>query len=143
MIFTIRSLTTSYNDRDVENINVSYRGNNNERTINFNGRFDVRPEDYQGNESIDKLEELSKQNFLSKLEEIPIEIKSINMVYERESIRNVQVVFNSRNQDRDLSINGNFNLSEEEYENNSSFDQLEAYAKSYLRSESEEVNEAE
>jgi len=63
------------------------------------------------------------------------EIRQINARYSDGELESVQVIYTSRNEERSVSINGNFNMTAEEYRDNEAIEQLEVLAKNHLLNE--------
>jgi len=89
-------------------------------------------EEYEGNESIAALENMSKQHLLDEVTNLNFEIRSIETRYKEGEIKKVQISYNTRNDNRTVSFNGNFEMSDEEYEENKAMERLEEMAKIYF-----------
>lgn len=63
------------------------------------------------------------------------EVRSVNMKYENNELVSVQVIYSARNETRTVSINGNFELTAEEYAGNEAIEQLEQLAKQHTLNE--------
>ncbi|GAB3801964.1 hypothetical protein [Virgibacillus kimchii] len=63
------------------------------------------------------------------------EIRSVNTRYKDGDVSGVQVVYSAKTDNRSINVNGNFELSAEEYENNEAIEQLEIMAKEHLLTE--------
>ena len=63
------------------------------------------------------------------------EVRSVNMKYENNELVSVQVIYSARNEARTISINGNFELTAEEYAGNEAIERLEQLAKQHLMDE--------
>jgi len=63
------------------------------------------------------------------------EIRQINARYSDGDLESVQVIYTSKNEERSVSINGNFNMTAEEYRDNEAIEQLEVLAKNHLLNE--------
>ncbi|MFA1820545.1 hypothetical protein ACDX78_10240 [Virgibacillus oceani] len=63
------------------------------------------------------------------------QIRSVNTKYKDGEVSGVQVVYSAKTENRSVNVNGNFELSAEEYENNEAIDQLEAMSKEHLLNE--------
>nr|WP_289038294.1 hypothetical protein [uncultured Allobacillus sp.] len=63
------------------------------------------------------------------------EIRSTNFQYENKEVTNVIVNYTGRNNDRSISINGNFTLTIDEYNTDSSIAGLEAKAEQHVLDE--------
>ena len=66
------------------------------------------------------------------------EIRSVNTRYENGEVEAVGVNYQARNEDRTVNINGNFELSADDYNLNSSLPDLEKKAKEHLLNEIDE-----
>lgn len=63
------------------------------------------------------------------------EVRSVNMKYENNELVSVQVIYSARNETKTVSINGNFELTAEEYTGNEVIEQLEHLAKQHTLNE--------
>lgn len=129
MNFEVRSINTRYKDSQIENVQVSYRAQNEARSLNGNGNFTLSAEEYAGNESFATLEHMSKQHLLDKVPNLNFEIRSIETRYKEGEINTVRISYTTRNDKRSVSFNGNFDMSNEEYEENKAMGRLEEIAK--------------
>jgi hypothetical protein len=129
----VRRLSLNYKSQEVDKARLSYRvsGRN-----SFNGSVELSKEQYEGNETTEKLEGLAKNHFKEKIEDLEFEIRNINMTYKGKEVDKVQAVLQARS-DNELSGNGSLELSKKEYDENSSPDQLESLFKERLLSEIE------
>lgn len=67
MNFEIRSVNTRYEDGAVKSVHIAYAAKNASRSINVSGTLELSADEYAGNESIERLEELSKQHLLEEI----------------------------------------------------------------------------
>ncbi|WP_078597107.1 hypothetical protein [Evansella clarkii] len=64
------------------------------------------------------------------------QIRSVNTRYdENNNVKSVQVAYAAKNEERTISVNGNLELSAEEYAGNESIEKLEEKAKNHLLNE--------
>ena len=67
MTFEIRQVNTRYKDNAVDSVQVVYTARNNSRSVTINGNFELTAEEYEGNESISKLENMAKEHLLEEV----------------------------------------------------------------------------
>lgn len=135
MLFELRSTNMNYEDGKIKDVNVTYKAGeqNSDSNINITGEFKMTHDEYEGNEAIETLEDLSKEDFLGKIDDLPLQIRSANMVYEGNEIKRVDVICRGKLDDRSLSVSGDLNLDTEIYNNNSSVDKLQEVIKDMLK----------
>lgn len=67
MNFEIRSVNTRYSEGQLSSVTVSYNARNENRSVSVNGNLDLTADEYKGNESIGRLEELAKEHLLNEI----------------------------------------------------------------------------
>lgn len=67
MIIQITSVTMRYAEGIVESVQVHFTGRNEERSININGYIPLTSEEYEGNESVNALEGIVRQQVSEKI----------------------------------------------------------------------------
>ena len=67
MTFEIRQVNTRYKDNAVYSVQAVYTARNNSRSVTINGNFELTAEEYEGNESISKLENMAKEHLLEEV----------------------------------------------------------------------------
>ncbi|MFA1818993.1 hypothetical protein ACDX78_02115 [Virgibacillus oceani] len=137
MQFEVRSINTRYKESQIDNVQVSYKANTESRSVNGNGNFNLSADEYEGNESIATLEQMAKQHLLDEVPNLNFEVRSINTRYSDDEVVSVQISYTTRNDNRTVSFNGNFELSDKEYEENKAMERLEEMAEEIFI---EEVN---
>ncbi|MCT1575707.1 hypothetical protein M3E13_19510 [Oceanobacillus kimchii] len=135
MLFEVRSVNTAILNGEINGVQVVYSAKNESRSAVGNGNYDLTVEEYEGNEAISQLEEISRQKLLELIPTLTFAIRSINTRYREGQLSNVQISYGANNETRSASFNGHFDLTEEEHEENKSMDQLKELAKQILTDE--------
>ncbi|QGH35126.1 hypothetical protein GI584_14210 [Gracilibacillus salitolerans] len=63
------------------------------------------------------------------------EIRAVNTKYDNDEVTSVKVSYSAKNESRSVSVSGVFELTAEEYNQNSSIDALETEAQQHLLGE--------
>lgn len=133
MRIKIQNMDMQYRGSEVSKINVLYRIEQSDEDLSGTGSLDINKDDYDGN--IESLEQACKDHLLDNIDVMDYEIRSTNMVYDKNEIDSVQVIFRANKPNRELSIRGNFDLSADEYQTDPSVESLEDFAKEFIRGE--------
>lgn len=132
MKIRINNMDMQYRGSEVSKVKVLYRVEDSDENLSGTGDMSLNKEDYNGD--ITELENECRNHVVDNIDNMNYEIRSTNMVYDRNEIDSVQVIFKANMDNRELSMRGNFDLSASEYSENSSVEALEDFAKDYIRS---------
>lgn len=135
MMIKIQNMEMDYRNGEVSSIQVLYRIEQIEENLSGTGKIFIDQKEYDG--KLETLQEACKQHVLDTYETLDYEIRSTNMVYEKNEIKSVQVIFRADITNRELNIRGNFEIDAEEYNQDPSVEALEEFAKDFIRGEAE------
>lgn len=113
-------------DRVLVNFDISHDNDD----VDGGGNFFISQEKYR--EGIGKLQEVAKEHMKEKIRSKNFKIKNTNMVYDKKEIKEVNIIFQVKDDERTIKITGNFEIDGEKYLENSDLNSLIEMSKDFI-----------
>jgi hypothetical protein len=131
------NINISYRGDNIEKAKIDYRATYNDEGLRGNGTFTLNAEEYHNN--LSSLQDVCKEHFLNKIDELDIEILNVNKTFTNNVIDNVNIRFKGNSDNGELNVNGKYKVDTETYEEGKTVQEYKEMAAQYIRELAEQA----